>query len=1149
MADKDQVISTLRATLLSCKGTLTLKQCNRDYKELQGEWIPYEKLGYSSLEKLFLEIPGFRVSRSTGEWRVDAVASQETEHIANLVSKQKSAPPRKPMGRNYQMSRFPKSSGSWRSPQMSNVRLSNNSPHYNQKGGYFSPKGKNYKSPSQVNSSNTNYKPGQMPYNHYNQQTKNVPNRYQNQALKHLELVAKIPPLIPLVPASPSQKTVPNQNQQPKQQQNQQPKQQQTKQQQTTKGSSPPETKNGEAKPEKGRTKPASTTRMSAFQRMHSLREKLNVTEQIALPLPAAANDITIIRQEPEVIPFKEPDLPEPKTPKERLEWLCKRLRLPEPVYKGHTIRPKHGPPSYDCTVKVGTQYTGSSYPDSAPTADLALAAAAAKVLNIMESNSEIISHYDGSGTPLPPSVPEVAIERIVHIVSQHIAGVWANNIPKVYKETFAENLPSNWQNLVESCPRIMRERAANGTLILLPNVSEGTISPHNSEASISSEQSDAPLPPLQFPDEAFWNVFVTVANSTIEVWLRIIGEQYSDALETLLADMELYYTNDGSPVTTVIEDAWYAVKLDECGWQRAKALESKGSHTLVFLADHGDEELVPVANLRLLAPNFCLLPAQAILCSLVGLEEMAGAPHGIDVLSSLVGKVLVAEPSFENSSEDDPGMRLVLHDTSTDLDINMNRALLASFCTAAKPVLLSQHTAEVEVTCVSDEGRVWVACNATGRHTVRAALALLSEHPPTIPPAPPLHNTLYALQTPGGEWLRCCLRQGADENGAITVQLTDSGQVVKTSASNLILLESLSPALNAYPPQAIQVKLSGVEVLPGPLVERVRQLLLGRPVLCRAVAGPSGPGATPAVEFFVRTQPQNILASVNNAINIEWDMIKAGQDKNLTTDKGKTTVVDTVAAFNRKKERIFSRTVTTPLKALADVSTDVTDVSLQRGAQDPLPPLIVPEVGAEYDVYVSMAANPWNFVVQPYQSTLALKEMMSQLQVACTKLPVADTLLNPQPGEVYALLYNKDNMWYRVTVVGAVSEDMVSVNFCDFGDLALVSKDDLRPLPAATVPTARSLPPQAIRACLYGVSPKHHDWSVEDCVRFQELTVDQKFVSIVKKVGTDRLHPNEPLLTLDLVDTSTEKDLFINQQLITEERAVAPKKENQNEK
>lgn len=61
-----------------------------DYRELQGEWIPFKKLGYPTLEKLFLDVPGFKVSQVNGEWYVDAIASEDTQHIAAMVSRQKS---------------------------------------------------------------------------------------------------------------------------------------------------------------------------------------------------------------------------------------------------------------------------------------------------------------------------------------------------------------------------------------------------------------------------------------------------------------------------------------------------------------------------------------------------------------------------------------------------------------------------------------------------------------------------------------------------------------------------------------------------------------------------------------------------------------------------------------------------------------------------------------------------------------------------------------------------------------------------------------------------------------------------------------------------------------------------------------------------
>lgn len=36
-----------------------------------------------------------------------------------------------------------------------------------------------------------------------------------------------------------------------------------------------------------------------------------------------------------------------------KLAWTCKKLGLPEPVYKVKDTGPKRGPVSYDCTVKV----------------------------------------------------------------------------------------------------------------------------------------------------------------------------------------------------------------------------------------------------------------------------------------------------------------------------------------------------------------------------------------------------------------------------------------------------------------------------------------------------------------------------------------------------------------------------------------------------------------------------------------------------------------------------------------------------------------------------------------------------------------------------------------------------------------------------
>lgn len=64
--------------------------------------------------------------------------------------------------------------------------------------------------------------------------------------------------------------------------------------------------------------------------------------------------------------------------------------------------------------------------------------------------------------------------------------------------------------------------------------------------------------------------------------------------------------------------------------------------------------------------------------------------------------------------------------------------------------------------------------------------------------------------------------------------------------------------------------------------------------------------------------------------------------------------------------------------------------------------------------------------------------------------------------------MFNRDLLFHRVTIAGTVSPEIISVYFCDYGDLALVATKDLRPVPPGA-PLARSLPPQAIKAKLYG--------------------------------------------------------------------------------
>ncbi|CAK1539974.1 unnamed protein product [Leptosia nina] len=1090
MSEKEQVIQALRATLISVKGALTLKQCNRDYKELQGEWIPYKKIGYPTLEKLFQEVPGFKIKEINGEWYVDAIASQETQHIASMVARQKS---NKKPAKLSTPSRFPKTKqGSWRKPssltsydnQYSKqyYRAKTNTSHNNNNNGY------NGKA-----NMNKYYKSNDAKLNTY-------PNTKQT-VTKSNEIVENVAGNIKNSSSSQAARNFYGEEFQTKH-----------------------STKNEK------KTEINSSNKISASQRLSNFRDRLNTVDvMIPLQLPAHDNELydkSGYKKNADPVSYAVPAYnlePPPDTTSSiiKLEWTCKKLGLPLPVYKTQDCRPTNGPVTYDCTVRVGSSYKASSYPNSSPTEELAKEVASEKLLHIIQSS-------EASG--LPTSSNSKAISGLTELVSEHEAGVWANTVPCLYREKYKENLPKNWLELIETCPLIKKEKVVNGLLVLLLNI-EDRSNVTLMENLILDDTIDSDLPPLQFPEDDFWNVYITVANSTIEIWLRIIGVQYSDAFENLLADMTQYYDYSGATVdkSMLIVNAWYAVNLDDGGWQRAKVLEIYDDTASVFLGDHGDDDIVVLDNIKILEPQFRRLPAQAILCRLEGAEELSETEIGAELVARrLPGEVLVAAPG-PRTDPTDPSVSVVLFDTSTQRDLNLNKEIIHDFCIAGA-FNITQKLCEVEVRCVTDEGRVWVS-RAGGADLVRKALALLTAGPfrrplPAAPQAPPPQaGTLYIVRTIAGDWVRCTIISGLDGEGTVRTQLVDSGQILRAPLSSLIPLQTFSQALNEYPYQAMQVRLGpAAESVASSMVDRLRDLLLGERVLCRAAA--SSPAfvstSAPHVELYVRPGPQTPLVPVNHSIVGEYEYLQLSKSQEAVKEKEPTSHVE---ALNKKKERLYR----------TGSSGGVTAPPVDKSR--PLPPPVLPYVGQCIDVRISIAANPWNFVIQPNRSRLTLKEMMASLQEECPKIPEEDAPVNPVSGELYTAYYDKDSSWYRVTVANSVSSELLSVYFCDFGDLAVCSKRVLRPVPAS-VPLARTLPPQAIKARLYDVWPLHQDWSVEDCIRFQELCVEQEFVAVCKEVGKDPLNPSETLLTLDLIDTSTDEDIYLNKQLVAEERA-----------
>lgn len=154
------------------------------------------------------------------------------------------------------------------------------------------------------------------------------------------------------------------------------------------------------------------------------------------------------------------------------------------------------------------------------------------------------------------------------------------------------------------------------------------------------------------------------------------------------------------------------------------------------------------------------------------------------------------------------------------------------------------------------------------------------------------------------------------------------------------------------------------------------------------------------------------------------------------------------------------------------------------------------------------------------------------------------------------------------------ISDDMVSIRYCDYGEVGLVALDRLRYLEHRFT----GIPALAIKAQLHGkkplstkrlylllmhyvvtmyflklvksysnhflfsvigVKPKNGDWSVVESLAFNKLVQNKAFVSKVKEVNSDGAS-NTWRVSLQLIDTTREEvDVDIADLLIVKGLAV----------
>ncbi|XP_058116816.1 tudor domain-containing protein 7A isoform X2 [Anopheles coustani] len=494
-------------------------------------------------------------------------------------------------------------------------------------------------------------------------------------------------------------------------------------------------------------------------------------------------------------------------------------------------------------------------------------------------------------------SDPDIA-STIYELLATCRSGMFSKNIPDAFLAAHHALLPDHWFSIIDrySNQLFQLEETSGDTIVLArPQPSGSDVESNTSEAR-QMAMNQLPLP----WNEQYWNLYITNPVSTVEVWARLVGQEYSDKMDALITDIEMSMLNFqpkaeevvaavGEYYLVVITDCWYRVRVDEINYE--------ANQCQCFFIDIGEREQLALDALYPCDPKYLQLPGQAKCFSLDGLEDFSENPKGKHHLQDLLaGRVFIAqvltkredyEAAEQSDGPDTCTLKLMLYDTSTQNDVLLNPIILTRICDdTPTPELNLKVVNYVTISYVDDQGDVY--CQKAGNMKYIQKLitnltqsnALEGEYRGlyTSTSETLLHQRLYLVQDEtDGKWYRAAL--DAKESGPNCRMLyVDVGCRRRVNVANIYRLEMISLALNRYPAQAIRMRMFELPDCSEPQVlARLRAFL--RPAMS-AMAKVFGmeTGTLPLVKLYVHVadggdEGKKILVCVNEAIKIEQEL------------------------------------------------------------------------------------------------------------------------------------------------------------------------------------------------------------------------------------------------------------------------------------
>ncbi|KFQ13674.1 Tudor domain-containing protein 6, partial [Leptosomus discolor] len=188
----------------------------------------------------------------------------------------------------------------------------------------------------------------------------------------------------------------------------------------------------------------------------------------------------------------------------------------------------------------------------------------------------------------------------------------------------------------------------------------------------------------------------------------------------------------------------------------------------------------------------------------------------------------------------------------------------------------------------------------------------------------------------------------------------------------------------------------------------------------------------------------------------------------------------------------------------------------LLENISDLLQPKIVPAL--KVLVCVSHVNDPLDFYVQ-------LESEEAQLNSISESLNNRTQAKNPcgqlfQAGDLISAVYSEDSLWYRAVVKEKTSDNLLSIQYIDYGNTSVINVDQAHRLPE----DLSSIPAISIHCFLGGLKcGKNTDWAENAVLNFtkrtSEVLLTCEFVEKVEDKWEVILSDHQGIITVDLAD------------------------------